>query len=364
MRCSPWCRAATKGSSVRLDEPAWWYGSDGGLAARCLQPLAAAWGVIATRRYQHKSPYRSRLPVICIGNFTAGGTGKTPLAMCVAAELARLGRRPAFLTRGFGGRLAGPHWVDVAVDSAMDVGDEPLLLARAWPALVARDRRAGARIIETGESAADVIVMDDGLQNPQLAKDLVLAVVDGRRGIGNGRVIPAGPLRAPLDFQLGLTDAVVVNMSPGTAAESATADWLRRNFPGPVLSASVELREPVPWLDGATVVAFAGIGAPQRFFDLLGRLGAKVVRSVAFADHHVYSAAEAEHLLGLAQKHTALLVTTEKDWVRLDGSGGVMAALKTAARALPVAMVFDERDCGRLTTLLDMGLKASNAPPS
>jgi tetraacyldisaccharide 4'-kinase len=349
---------------VRLDEPAWWYGSDGGLAARCLQPLAAAWGAIATRRYQREAPYRSRLPVICIGNFTAGGTGKTPLAMCVAAELARLGRRPAFLTRGFGGRLAGPHWVDGTVDSAVDVGDEPLLLARAWPALVARDRRTGARIIETAENGADVIIMDDGLQNPQLAKDLVLAVVDGRRGIGNGRVMPAGPLRAPLDFQLGLTDAVVVNMPLGAAAESEAAGWLRQNFPGPVLSASVELREPAPWLDGATVVAFAGIGAPQRFFDLLRRLGANVVRSVAFADHHVYSAAEAEHLLGLAQKHSALLVTTEKDWVRLDGSGGGTVALKTASRPLPIAMVLNERDHGRLAALLEMALKAGSAPPS
>jgi tetraacyldisaccharide 4'-kinase len=353
-----------KGSSVRLDEPAWWYGSDGGLAARCLQPLAVAWGAIAARRYQREAPYRSRLPVICIGNFTAGGTGKTPLAMCVAAELARLGRRPAFLTRGFGGRLAGPHWVDAAVDNAVDVGDEPLLLARAWPALVARDRRAGARVIEANEKAADVIIMDDGLQNPQLAKDLVLAVVDGRRGFGNGRVIPAGPLRAPLDFQLRLTDAVIVNMPAGATAASAAADWLRQNFPGPVLSAFVELREPVPWLDGATVVAFAGIGAPQRFFDLLGRLGANVARSVAFADHHVYSAGEAEHLLGLAQKHSALLVTTEKDWVRIDGSGGTPAALKAASRPLPVSMALDERDRGRLTALLGMALKAGNAPTS
>jgi tetraacyldisaccharide 4'-kinase len=204
--------------------------------------------------------------------------------------------------------------------------------------------------------------MDDGLQNPQLTKDLVLAVVDGRRGIGNGRVIPAGPLRAPLDFQLGLTDAVVVNLSPGAGPESEVAGWLRQNFPGPVLSASVAPREPAPWLDGATVVAFAGIGAPQRFFDLLSGLGTNVVSSVTFADHHVYSAAEAGSLLGLAEKHSALLVTTEKDWVRLDGTGHATAALKVKARPFPVAMVLEEKDRGRLTALLEMVLKAGAAP--
>jgi len=362
---------------VRLDEPAWWYGSDGGLAARCLQPLAAAWGAIAAGRYRREVPYRAGLPVICIGNFTAGGTGKTPLALCVAAELARLGRRPAFLTRGFGGRLAGPHWVDAAADSAAEVGDEPLLLARAWPTLVARDRRAGARAIEAagaraieaadaraieaGEGAADVIVMDDGLQNPQLAKDLVLAVVDGRRGVGNGRVMPAGPLRAPLDFQLGLTDAVIVNMPHAVSYESEMGDGLRQSFPGPVLAATVQPREPTDWLEGKAVVAFAGIGAPQRFFDLLGRLGANVARSVAFADHHVFSAADAAHLLGLAKEHEALLVTTEKDWARLDGSQAT-GRLKAAARPLLVAMVFDERDRGRLVALLDMALATRISP--
>jgi len=349
---------------VRLDEPAWWYGSDGGLAARCLQPFAVAWSAISTGRYRREVPYRAKLPVICVGNFTAGGTGKTPLALCVADELARLGRRPAFLTRGFGGGSPGPRWVEATSDSAAEVGDEPLLLARAWPTLLARDRRAGARAIEAGDRSADVIVMDDGLQNPQLAKDLVLAVVDGRRGVGNGRVMPAGPLRAPLDFQLGLTDAVVVNMPHAGVEESRTAEWLRQSFPGPVLAASVEPRDPVPWLEAARVVAFAGIGVPQRFFDLLGRLGADVVRAVAFTDHHVFSAADARRLLGLAQAHSALLVTTEKDWARLDGPAGATGGLKAASRPLPVAMVLVERDRGRLVALLDMALKASSSPAS
>lgn len=339
-----------------LDEPAWWYAGDGGLKAVCLQPLGAAWGAIAARRYRRETAYRARLPVICVGNFTAGGTGKTPLALCVAGELARLGRQPVFLTRGYGGRLAGPHWVDASRDSASDVGDEALLLARAWPTLVARNRRDGARAVESGDRAGDVIVMDDGLQNPQLGKDLVLAVVDGARGLGNGRVIPAGPLRAPLAFQLELTDAVIVNKPRGTGAESPAAGWLRQSFPGPVMTATVSVREPAAWLEGASVVAYAGIGAPQRFFDLLSGLGAEVVRSMAFPDHHVFTPAEAEHLLGLAEGHAAVLVTTEKDWVRLETSGPA-GRLKAASRFVPVRMILDERDRERLAALLDMALK-------
>ena len=366
MRCSPWCRAATKGSSVRLDEPAWWYGSDGGLAARCLQPLAAAWGAIATRRYQHEAPYRSRLPVICIGNFTAGGTGKTPLAMCVAAELARLGRRPAFLTRGFGGR---------ASRTALGGCSRGQRHGRGRRAPAAGTRLAGARrqgspsavraSSRPVKARADVIVMDDGLQNPQLAKDLVLAVVDGRRGIGNGRVIPAGPLRAPLDFQLGLTDAVVVNMSLGAAAESASSRLAASEFPRPRSvrlgrvararhrgsMARRSLPSPASARRSGSSTCWAG-SAPRS----CAQWPLPITTSTAPPRPSICSVSR--------EKHTALLVTTEKDWVRLDGSGGVMAALKTASRPLPVAMVFDERDRGRLTALLDMALKAGNAPPS
>lgn len=345
---------------MRLDEPAWWYASDGGLAVRCLQPLAAAWSAIATSRFRRELSYRARLPVICVGNFTAGGTGKTPLALSVAAELAGLGRRPAFLSRGYGGRLAGPHWVDAVADTSGDVGDEPLLLARAWPTLVARDRRAGARAIESANDVGDVIIMDDGLQNSQLAKNLVLAVVDGRRGFGNGCVMPAGPLRAPLEFQLGLTDAIVVTLPHGAVGGNDAAGWLRQTFPGPVMAASVQPSQPTDWLKRAPVVAFAGIGAPERFFELLDRLGADVRHRVAFADHHPFRATDAERLLRLAETHSALLVTTEKDWARLDGSTGAMDRLRAAARPLPVAMALDEQDRGRLLALLDMALKGGS----
>ncbi len=343
---------------MRLDEPAWWYGTDHRLAPRLLQPIGAIWGAVAIRSYARATPYRSRLPVICIGNFTAGGTGKTPLALEVAGELQRQGCKAVFLTRGYGGRVAGPHWVDHAADKAMDVGDEPLLLARQAPTLVSRDRANGAKAIETGDRPADVIVMDDGLQNPSLQKDLSLAVVDGRRGLGNGRVIPAGPLRAPLDFQFGLTDAIVVNEPhDGEVGAAPTADWLRRRFPGPVLSASVQPVESVASLNNAAVVAFAGTGAPQRFFDLLRRCGADVVHAVPFPDHHPFGEADAQRLMDLASAASATLVTTEKDWARMGASGGQVGRLKAMSRVLPITMSFGERDAVRLKTLLEVAVR-------
>ncbi len=159
----------------------------------------ALWPHRRSQRFAEVEPYRSRLPVICIGNFTAGGGGKTPTAIAVAALLAELGARPAFLTRGYGGTSEGPVLVAKG-QSAEEVGDEPLLLAEAAPTMVAADRKAGAAALEATE--ADIIVMDDGLQNPRLAKDLSLVVVDAAAGLGNGLIMPAGPLRAPLDAQI------------------------------------------------------------------------------------------------------------------------------------------------------------------
>ncbi len=267
---------------MHLDEPSWWYAQAPSRLATLLQPLGAIYGRVATARYWRATPYRSRLPVICIGNFTAGGTGKTPLAIHLCEALKAAGHAPAALTRGYGGRLSGPYWVNATTDVARDVGDEALLLARAAPTLVARDRRLGARAIEIGPHPVTVIVMDDGLQNPALAKDLAIAVVDGGRGVGNGLVMPAGPLRAPLDFQLELTDVIVVNESAGSPAGAGpVTDWLRHRFAGPVLRASVVPAEAADWLQGARVVAWAGIGAPQRFFATLRALGADVADAVA-----------------------------------------------------------------------------------
>ncbi len=365
---------------MRIDEPSWWYGAApdaalgvmGGVMAVCLSPLAALFGWAAQTRYARAAPYRSRLPVICVGNLTAGGTGKTPLTLHLCRRLRAGGLRPAVLTRGYGGSLAGPRWVAVG-DGADAVGDEALLLAHAAPTLLARDRAAGARMIEraieaAGSVAADVIVMDDGLQNPQLAKDLTLAVVDGSRGLGNGRVMPAGPLRAPLRFQLGLVDAIVVNAplpnagpNAGPDAGAAVAGWLRQRFDGPVLRCATVVAGDASWLQGSRVVAWAGIGAPQRFFAMLRSLGAEVVETVAFGDHQRLDETDARRLLALAERHGAALVSTAKDIARLEGANGALAGLTAATRVLPIRLRFAEPDAERLEALVDRTIRRKRA---
>jgi tetraacyldisaccharide 4'-kinase len=339
---------------VPLDEPAWWYRDRPGVIAACLAPAAALYGRIAAARYARATPYRSRLPVLCVGNLTSGGTGKTPLVLHLCRHLAAAGRRPAVLTRGYGGRHAGPHWVGGA-DTAADVGDEALLLAPCAATLVSRDRAAGARAIEA--AGGGVIVMDDGLQNPQLAKDLTLAVVDGTRGLGNGRVLPAGPLRAPLDFQLALVDAIVVNADDPEAGAS-TARFLQHRFDGPVLRCTTTVAGDAAWLQGQHVVAWAGIGAPQRFFALLERLGAEVAGTVALRDHQLPGTEQARFLLALADAQGALLISTEKDLARLKGAAGALADLAAATRPLPIELAFAEPDARQLAALVDTALKS------
>ena len=332
---------------MRLDEPAWWYRAP---AERHRHEPAAA-GARSTAGSPGsatcaRTPYRSRLPVICVGNFTAGGTGKTPLAIHLCERLKAAGHEPVALTRGYGGRLAGPYWVNAKTDTARDVGDEALLLARAAPTLVARDRRAGARAIETGPHPVTVIVMDDGLQNPRLAKDLTIAVVDGGRGLGNGLVMPAGPLRAPLEFP-----ARADRCDRRQRAHGGRETRPRRNGCGIALPARCCARA---WFRPRTptgsrvrgVVAWAGIGAPERFFAMLQALGAEVLETVAFRDHQWLSEADAGRLLQLAHRHSATLVTTEKDMARLTGSSGVLAELARPRARCPSNSRFAESDSG------------------
>ncbi len=193
---------------MRLEPPPWWYGGRIPAAAWGLLPVSAIYGALVQRRFRKASPYSSKLPVICVGNFTVGGAGKTPVALKLASLLSDEGRKPGFLTRGFGGHERGPHLVDAALDDAARVGDEPLLLADAAATVVSRDRPLGARLLET--LGLDTIIMDDGFQNPSLKKDFSLIVIDAGAGIGSGRVFPLGPLRAPLRFQAGMADAILI----------------------------------------------------------------------------------------------------------------------------------------------------------
>jgi len=338
---------------VRLDEPAWWYRSPLAWQARLLQPLALAYGTASGYRMSHPPHHKARVPVICVGNFTVGGTGKTPLAIALAQMTRELGSEPVFLSRGYGGRLAGPVMVAPA-HSAHETGDEPQLLAHAAPVAIARDRVAGAKLIETAATPRTTIIMDDGWQNPSLAKDFSAVVVDVHRLFGNGLCLPAGPLRAPLRQQVQSADAIILmGAAPDAVAEAAAAK-LRALFRGPLLRAAITPAGETAWLSGRRIMAFAGIANPQRFFDLLAKLGAEVVLSRAFPDHHAFGEGDAHALLreAAAAGAGAALVTTEKDFVRLDASHPEQARLKSLAKVLPITLTFGEADRHRLLALL------------
>jgi tetraacyldisaccharide 4'-kinase len=280
-----------------------------GWIAQALAPASWLYAAVARARARGVRPFVAQVPVICVGNLTTGGTGKTPVAIAVAEHLQAQGRRVAFLTRGYGGRLAGPVRVDPQVHDAVAVGDEPLLLADIAPTFVARDRPAGARAAH--QAGAQAIVMDDGLQNPTIAKSLRLVVVDGETGFGNGRVLPAGPMRVPLDQ--GLADADVFVLM----GEDRLSLAQRLGRHAPVVRATLQPDPSAASLRGRRVYAFAGIGRPAKFFATLHALGAELAGCASFADHHRYRADELERLVGAARAADAELVTTAKDRVRL-----------------------------------------------
>lgn len=300
-----------------MREPAFWY-RPASWMSRLLMPLGTIYGVIAGHRLQRRG-FDAGVPVLCVGNYHVGGAGKTPTVLALVKLLRELGETPVVLSRGYGGELHGPIKVDPERHVAADVGDEPLMLARTVAVVVARDRIEGVALARS--QSASVILMDDGFQNPAIAKDTSLIVIDGGRGLGNACVFPAGPLRAPLAPQLDLTDALIV-VGDGSAAEAVVAAIAARGKP--VLKAQVRADEPsVVALRGKRVLAFAGIGDPARFFRTLRANGIEVVHERAFADHHPFSESEIEALITEAKRDALTLVTTEKDLARLRGRGGL-----------------------------------------
>lgn len=327
-----------------MREPAFWW-REPGLAAGLLAPLATIYGTV-TAGQMARAGAAAGVPVVCIGNPTVGGAGKTPLALAVARLLAAAGKQPVLLSRGYGGRLPGPVQVDPLSHHAAEIGDEPLLLAGVAPAIVARDRVAGAAAAVT--AGAGVIVMDDGFQNPSLHKDFSILVVDGRRGVGNGAVIPAGPLRAPLAAQFARADALVVVGKIGPAA-----------LPAGILNSGIPLFRAQLVPDGGCiaalgarrVLAFAGIGDPEKFFATLRDAGITVAATRSFPDHHRYARAEAAALCEQADREGLVLITTEKDVARMRGDDAV-AQLASHAHAFPVTLVLDDTAAFK-TLLLD-----------
>ena len=311
--------------------PEFW--TRGGLAARLLEPLAWSHRAASAARRALVHPQRAPVPVVCIGNLVAGGAGKTPVALSLGRRLAARGMAPYFLSRGYGGAIAGPLAVDPTRHRADAVGDEPLLLAAVAPTWIARDRVAGARA--AAAAGAGLILMDDGFQNPTLAKDLALLVIEGAYGFGNGRVIPAGPLREAPATALARADAVVL------LGEDETS--LLPHLGGkPVLRGHLAPIDAADWR-AAPVLAFAGIARPEKFFRSLAAAGARVIAQRGFPDHHPYREAELAALLAEATAGGARLVTTEKDWVRLS------PAWQARVTALGVAIVWqDAAALGRL----------------
>jgi tetraacyldisaccharide 4'-kinase len=317
------------------EPPFWWRAA--GIEASLLAPVAAIYGAVTGSRLR-RGGYRAGVPVICIGNPTLGGAGKTPTALALARMLKATGERPVFLSRGYGGRRRGPLVVACDQDRAADVGDEPLLLARAAPTVVARDRVAGAKAAHA--AGATVIVMDDGFQNPSLTKDFSVLVIDGRRGLGNSKVFPAGPLRAPLDAQLARADAVVLVGAVGDDAAAARAAAEARKLP--LFRARLEPdREAIAALAGRRVLAFAGIGDPEKMFVTLREAGITVGVTRSFADHYRYTQSDARELCGRAEADSLTLVTTEKDKARLQGEEA-LAELDARVCVLPVGLVLEQ----------------------
>jgi tetraacyldisaccharide 4'-kinase len=290
--------------------PAFW-GKEPGIAADLLRPIGAAWDAVGRLRRGLARPYRAPVPVICVGNLVAGGAGKTPVTMALVDWLGRHGNAVQVVTRGYGGRLAGPVRVDPLRHESGEVGDEAMLLAARAPCWIARHRAAG--VAASVEAGAEAIVLDDGFQNPTIAKTLALIVIDAAYGFGNGRVIPAGPLRENLGRGLARADAVVLL---GAGGEPRPVLPIAFTAGLPVISAVLA---PVMGerFAGSRVFAFAGIGRPEKFFTALRGLGAEVVGARSFPDHHPFRAAEIAALRREADRDDARLVTTAKDFVRV-----------------------------------------------
>jgi len=313
--------------------PFWWKKADWRAAA--LSPFSTAYSALARRNLLNARREKIAAPVLCVGNLTVGGAGKTPVAIALAVEAREMGLKPGFLSRGHGGSHSAPHLVDPAHDRARHVGDEPLLLARHAPVAVTRNRAYGARLLL--EKGCDFLILDDGFQSAHIHFDYALIVVDARRGIGNGHTIPGGPLRAMLVDQMPYADAVLA-VGEGSGADHVVRMAARAGKP--VFSAR---QRPLAGsgIAGRRVLAFAGIGDPVKFFRTVEDAGGEIVLKRAFADHHFYASDELIDLATTAERRELELATTAKDAARIfDGSAATKEFLEKI-HVVEIDMVFD-----------------------
>jgi len=316
--------------------PFWWEKPD--WRALSLAPAAWLYGMVAGRRLLKAEPPRISVPVLCIGNFTVGGAGKTPTAIAFANGAKARGLRPGIVSRGYGGAYKGLHVVDAAHDRARYAGDEPLLLARHASVALCPDRLKGARHLQT--LGCDFIIMDDGFQSARLFADFSLLVVDAARGIGNGKVIPAGPLRAPLTDQMRKTDALL-RIGKGDGADFVIRQAARAGRP--IYEAHLEPSSTVP-VAGNRWLAFAGIGNPEKFYASVVEAGGEIVETRSFPDHHSFEADDIRSLTDAARRQGLGLITTAKDQVRLATMVGVPTDFLVKLAVLDVDLKFDRKD--------------------
>ncbi|GAK70121.1 tetraacyldisaccharide 4'-kinase [Agrobacterium rubi TR3 = NBRC 13261] len=314
--------------------PFWWEKS--GWQAWALAPFSFVYGKVAGRTMKKAKRASVPVPVICIGNFTVGGAGKTPTAIAIAKAAVAKGLKPGFLSRGYGGTLDVTTLVDAHHHRSAAVGDEPLLLAREATTVISRKRVEGAkRLVDEG---VDLIIMDDGFQSARLTLDYALVVIDTQRGIGNGHLVPGGPVRAPLDEQMRQLTAIL-KVGDGQAADAIVRTAARAGKP--IFVSSIRPR-PQPDFVGKRVLAYAGIADPNKFYRTVEALGAEVVAKSAFPDHHHFSDEEMRDLVDVSRKSDLLLVTTAKDAVRLNGHHGTASELLARSLVIEIDMVFDD----------------------
>ena len=316
------------------EAPPFWFAKPG-IAGWLLSPVGALFGAVSAQRMRRAPTYVSTLPTICVGNFVVGGAGKTPTVLALIKISKSMGLKPGVLSRGYGGSVQEAVVVDPQTHNAHDVGDEPLIAAKLAPTIVSSDRPSGAALLE--QQRVDLIIMDDGFQNPSLHKDYSIAVTDSVRGLGNGFVMPAGPLRASLGAQIAKASAILL---VGEGKNAASLVRRAAKMAKPILQSGVRVKKPRSW-SKRRVCAFAGIADPKKFYASLEACGAEIVGTRNFHDHHPFSAEECRDLQQWAKDHDATLVTTQKDHIRLLRMGEAQDALAQAVEVLEIELVFE-----------------------